>query len=134
MKRWICFLALAGLLPVSAEAYSLVTDPKPEELTKLPLFVQTYAYTNSTYSNRMVRFRIYVRETGALTKLHSKHLLLVHPKHGKLFEGPVVCDDVGSRQGIPSIDFTVTKHACRPVLSRSLFRTTKADSNSIESI
>lgn len=107
MKRCIYLLAFLNLLPLGAHGYTFVTDPTPEELTKLPIFAQTSSFTHSVYSNRMVRFRIYVRETGPLKELRTKTILLANPTHRTIYEGRLEYSDKGYRQGISDVDFVV---------------------------
>jgi len=105
-KRTLTLLFIFCIFPVAAYAYILTKKPNAEELKKLPLFTQTSSFTHSDYGNRLVRFRIYIREIGPLANLRAKTLLLAHPEQGKLFESPVDYN-IGRRQSIPSLDFVV---------------------------
>ena len=111
-RRVLAYCAFGFLASLPALAYMLGTEPTAEELRRLPIFTQTHAFTHGDYSNRMVRFCIYVREVGPLQKLRRKELLVARDELGKLVEGAIDYDS-GSRQGVPSIDFVVDE-ACLP--------------------
>lgn len=90
----------------SCALYILTTNVDQKKLETLPVFAQTSAFTHGNYSNRMVHFRVYVREIGQLAHIEKKGLLLAHPERGKMFEGRIDYDN-SRRQGVPAFDFVV---------------------------